>query len=124
MKKGGKKKQAARSNQLGKGLNDDSEDEEVIESESSSDEEEETNSSSEESIDSDSDNPSDKEQEDQAEKQIQIYFTSDVANEKYQMEDTIYTIPASFRRIDLSRMVKKLLDIKENVKNSENVIER
>ncbi|KJP85815.1 hypothetical protein AK88_04522 [Plasmodium fragile] len=115
MKKGGKKKQAARSNQLGKGLNDDSEDEEVIESESSSDEEEETNSSSEESIDSDSDNPSDKEQEDQAEKQIQIYFTSDVANEKYQMEDTIYTIPASFRRIDLSRMVKKLLDIKENV---------
>ncbi|GAB67254.1 microtubule-associated protein ytm1 homologue [Plasmodium cynomolgi strain B] len=145
MKRGGRRKQGARSNKLGKGKNDASEDEEVVESEafsdesgegnsasdeseegnsdsdesgegnSDSDESGEGNSVSEESIDSDADNLSDKEQVSRAEKQIQIYFTSNVANEKYQMEDTIYTIPSSFRRIDLSRMVKKLLDIKENV---------
>ncbi|EUD68618.1 hypothetical protein C922_01017 [Plasmodium inui San Antonio 1] len=105
----------AHNNKLGKGKNDASEDEEVVESEASSDEAGEGNSTSEESIDSDADNLSDKEQMTRAQKQIQIYFTSNVANEKYQMEDTIYTIPASFKRIDLSRMVKKLLDIKENV---------
>lgn len=115
MKRGGRKKKGTLSNKLGKGKNDPSEDEEVIGSETSSDEMGESNSASDESIDSDADNLSDKEQESQAEKQIQIYFTSNVANEKYQMEDTIYTIPATFKRIDLSRMVKKLLDIKENV---------
>ncbi|CAI7721327.1 ribosome biogenesis protein YTM1, putative [Plasmodium vivax] len=139
MKKGGRKKKGARSNKLGKGKNDASEDEEVVESDSASEEPVDSDADSEEPVDSDGDSEepvdsdgdskepadsdadsdadslSDKEQASRAEKQIQIYFTSNVANEKYQMEDTIYTIPASFKRIDLSRMVKKLLDIKENV---------
>ncbi|CRH00832.1 microtubule-associated protein ytm1 homologue, putative [Plasmodium relictum] len=49
------------------------------------------------------------------EKQIQICFISNLKDNKYKIENNIYTIPVSFKRIDLSRMIKKLLDIKENV---------
>ncbi|SBS85125.1 ribosome biogenesis protein YTM1, putative [Plasmodium ovale] len=49
------------------------------------------------------------------EKQVQIYFTTNMKNEKYKIENTTYTVPVNFKRIDLSRMIKKLLGIKENI---------
>ncbi|CRG93882.1 microtubule-associated protein ytm1 homologue, putative [Plasmodium gallinaceum] len=49
------------------------------------------------------------------EKQIQICFISNLKDDKYKIENNIYTVPVSFRRIDLSRMIKKLLNIKENI---------
>lgn len=42
-------------------------------------------------------------------KEIQITFTTELSEEEYQIEKDVYTVPISFKRIDLSRMVKKLL---------------
>ncbi|CAC9696381.1 microtubule-associated protein ytm1 homologue, putative [Plasmodium sp. DRC-Itaito] len=52
---------------------------------------------------------------DNCEKEIQICFFTNIENEKYKIDSSIYTVPITFKRIDLSRMVKKLLDIEDNV---------
>ncbi|GAW81726.1 microtubule-associated protein ytm1 homologue [Plasmodium gonderi] len=103
----------------------DSASDEVKDSDSASDEVEDSDSASDGVKDSDSEsdkvsesyvnNLSENEEISLADKQIQVYFVSNMPNEKYKMEDTIYTVPISFKRIDLSRMIKQLLDIKENV---------
>lgn len=52
---------------------------------------------------------------DNCEKEIQICFFTNIENEKYKIDSSTYTVPVTFKRIDLSRMVKKLLDIEDNV---------
>lgn len=52
---------------------------------------------------------------DNCEKEIQICFFTNIENEKYKIDSGTYTVPVTFKRIDLSRMVKKLLDIEDNV---------
>ncbi|SOV12538.1 microtubule-associated protein ytm1 homologue, putative [Plasmodium gaboni] len=52
---------------------------------------------------------------DNCEKEIQICFFTNIENEKYKIDSSTYTVPVTFKRIDLSRMIKKLLDIEDNV---------
>lgn len=47
-------------------------------------------------------------------KEIQITFTTELSEEEFQIEENIYTVPVSFKRIDLSRMVKKLLCLEDS----------
>ncbi|SBT79618.1 ribosome biogenesis protein YTM1, putative [Plasmodium malariae] len=107
-------KKKKRINQLDKMKNNDSYDDELTNYTSESDDE--MVSSNDKRTSSDGERASsDGEGGSKSEKQIQIYFTSNIKNGKYKIENTTYTIPVSFKRIDLSRMVKKLLDIKENI---------
>ncbi|ETB60940.1 hypothetical protein YYC_01900 [Plasmodium yoelii 17X] len=86
-----------------------SEDEEIVSEEIISSETESSSSSSNEGLSEDEEN------ETRIDKEIQIYFTSNITDEKYKIqENTTYTIPIYFKRIDLSKMVKKLLNINDD----------
>ncbi|KEG02585.1 ribosome biogenesis protein YTM1, putative [Plasmodium vinckei vinckei] len=103
----GNEKNKKKNNQLDKMVSDeiseDQESDEITFSES------ESSDSSNESSESFSE---DEESETQVDKEIQIYFISNISDEKYKMQDnTTYTIPIYFKRIDLSKMVKKLLNL-------------
>ncbi|SBS86977.1 ribosome biogenesis protein YTM1, putative (YTM1) [Plasmodium malariae] len=107
-------KKKKRINQLDKMKNNDSYDDELTNYTSESDDEMVSSNDKRASSDGERDSSND-EGDSKSEKQIQIYFTTNIKNGKYKIENTTYTIPVCFKRIDLSRMVKKLLDIKENI---------
>ncbi|VWU50292.1 ribosome biogenesis protein YTM1, putative [Hepatocystis sp. ex Piliocolobus tephrosceles] len=44
-------------------------------------------------------------------KQVQIIFTTKITDAGYKVDDSTYTVPTKFKRIDLSIMVKQLLNI-------------
>ncbi|CAD2095647.1 ribosome biogenesis protein YTM1, putative [Plasmodium vinckei lentum] len=75
--------------------------------------------SSDTSNDSSENFSEDEESETQLDKEIQICFISNISDEKYKMQDnTTYTIPIYFKRIDLSKMVKKLLNLDDEDDNN------
>lgn len=47
-------------------------------------------------------------------KEIQLTFTTQLPGEEYYIANDIYTVPISFERIDLSRMVKQLLNLEDS----------
>ncbi|SCM22672.1 ribosome biogenesis protein YTM1, putative [Plasmodium chabaudi adami] len=103
----GNEKNKKKNNQLDKMVSDNiSEDQESDEMTLSESE------SSDISNDSSENFSEDEESETQLDKEIQICFISNISDEKYKMQDnTTYTIPIYFKRIDLSKMVKKLLNL-------------
>ncbi|CAD2108783.1 hypothetical protein YYG_01447 [Plasmodium vinckei petteri] len=110
----GNEKNKKKNNQLDKmGSDDITEDQESDEITLSETESSDTSNDS-------SDNFSeDEESETQLDKEIQICFISNISDEKYKMQDnTTYTIPIYFKRIDLSKMVKKLLNLDDEDDNN------
>ncbi|CXI66194.1 ribosome biogenesis protein YTM1, putative [Plasmodium berghei] len=108
----GKTQGNKKNNKLDKTTNDDMpEDEEIASDEILCSETESSNDSSEHFS-------KDEENETQIDKEIQIYFTSNISDDKYKIQgNTTYTIPIYFKRIDLSKMVKKLLNINDDDDN-------
>ncbi|CAD2108764.1 ribosome biogenesis protein YTM1, putative [Plasmodium vinckei] len=110
----GNEKNKKKNNQLDKmGSDDITEDQESDEITFSETESSDTSNDS-------SDNFSeDDESETQLDKEIQICFISNISDEKYKMQDnTTYTIPIYFKRIDLSKMVKQLLNLDDEDDNN------
>ncbi|CAD2095598.1 ribosome biogenesis protein YTM1, putative [Plasmodium vinckei brucechwatti] len=110
----GNEKNKKKNNQLDKMASDDiSEDQESDEITFSETESSDTSNESSENF------SGDEESETQLDKEIQICFISNISDEKYKMQDnTTYTIPIYFKRIDLSKMVKKLLNLDDEDDNN------